>query len=65
MVVGLGDQKWMVVSSSIAMVWEERLAAERVRRIIPPNKVTRLIAMKMFETCELSKVELCSSSYKC
>lgn len=50
MLVGLGDQKWMVVSSSIATVCETRLAAERVRRIIPPNKVTRLMAMTVVET---------------
>lgn len=48
--VRLGDQKWMVVSSSIAMVCEARLAAERVRRIIPPNKVTRLMAMTVDES---------------
>lgn len=48
--VGLGDQKWMVVSSSIAMVCETRLAAERVRRIIPPNKVTKLIVMTVVES---------------
>lgn len=30
--LGLGAQKWMVVSWSMVMVWDERSAEERVRR---------------------------------